>query len=69
MQSNQMDLPTNPIDSIFCMVLMHFHRIIVGISRFGGLRFDHRVWDFTELILRHASRIDQIELQMFCQLT
>lgn len=68
-QSNQMDLPPNPIDSIFRMVLMHFHRIIVGISWFGRLRFDHRVWDFAELIFSHASRVDQIELQMFRQFT
>lgn len=64
-----MDLPPNPIDSIFRMVFMNFHRIIVRISRFGRLRFDHRVWDFAELIFSHAGRIDQIELQVFCQFT
>lgn len=61
-------LPSNTIYSILCMILVHFNRIIRGISLLW-LRFDNCVWNFTKLIFSHACCVNQIELQMLCQFT
>lgn len=50
------------------MVLVHLGRIVGRIPLLGRVRLDDRVRYLAQLVLGHAGRVHQIELQVLGQL-